>query len=114
MAQPTGFRHGSKLINRARPQSPFGHETHMAEFIFATGIENSYPMTVVRDENGNMVPLRRDQMRETQHYDRWEEDFALVNQLGIKYLRYGPPYYLIQAPSGECNFSLSPEQLGAT
>jgi beta-glucosidase/6-phospho-beta-glucosidase/beta-galactosidase len=86
----------------------------MTEFIFATGIENSYPMTVVQDRNGKTAPLRRDQMRETQHYDRWEEDFALVSQLGLEYLRYGPPYYLIQAPSGACTFSLSPEQLGAT
>jgi len=80
----------------------------MAEFIFATGIENSYPTTVV---NGTV--RRRDQMRETGHYDRWEEDFDRVQQLGIRYLRYGPPYYLVQEEAGKCHFSLSPEKLGA-
>jgi beta-glucosidase/6-phospho-beta-glucosidase/beta-galactosidase len=27
------------------------------------------------------------------HYRRWQEDFALVKELGLEYLRYGPPYY---------------------
>lgn len=27
------------------------------------------------------------------HYQCWEQDFQLVQELGIKYLRYGPPYY---------------------
>ncbi|MBW0000502.1 MAG: family 1 glycosylhydrolase [Verrucomicrobia bacterium] len=85
----------------------------MAEFIFATGIENSYPLTMVKDAGGIVRPLRRDQMKETGHHDLWEEDFALVEKLGIPFLRYGPPYYLVQEASGKCNFSLKPEQIGA-
>lgn len=55
-------------------------------FLFATGIENSCPTI----GHGS---IRRDQMRECGHYQRWREDFALVRQLGIGYLRYGVPLY---------------------
>jgi beta-glucosidase/6-phospho-beta-glucosidase/beta-galactosidase len=54
-------------------------------FLFATGIENSYPTI----ENG----VRIDQMAKCGHYDRWEEDFGLVRELGLQALRYGPAYY---------------------
>jgi beta-glucosidase/6-phospho-beta-glucosidase/beta-galactosidase len=61
----------------------------MAEFMFATGIENSYPVVELKD--GRRV--RVDEMEKTGHYRHWREDFALVKELGIPYLRYGPPYY---------------------
>jgi len=54
-------------------------------FFFATGIENSYPTL----RSGARV----DQMEKCGHYARWEEDFALVRDLGLDALRYGPPYY---------------------
>ncbi len=54
-------------------------------FFFATGIENSYPTL----RSGARV----DQMEKCGHYARWEEDFALVRELGLNALRYGPPYY---------------------
>ena len=44
-------------------------------FLFATGIENSAPTI-----QGGRV--RRDQMAECGHYDRWREDFALVQEIG--------------------------------
>lgn len=65
-------------------------------FLFATGIENSYP--TILDRNGK--PLRVDEMAKTGHYDRWREDFALVQELGIHYLRYGPPYHLTHRGPG--------------
>lgn len=52
-------------------------------FLFATGIENSAPTI----EGGR---IRRDQLRECGHYDRWQEDLALVKELGCDALRYGP------------------------
>jgi beta-glucosidase len=59
----------------------------MAEtFLFTTGIENSYPTL----PDGTRV----DQMAQCQHTTRWEEDFALVRELGVQALRYGPAYYL--------------------
>jgi beta-glucosidase/6-phospho-beta-glucosidase/beta-galactosidase len=57
-------------------------------FMFATGIECSYPTI----EYGR---VRRDQLRECGHYDRYLEDLGLVNELGIRYLRYGLPWYSI-------------------
>jgi beta-glucosidase/6-phospho-beta-glucosidase/beta-galactosidase len=57
-------------------------------FLFATGIENSSPTI----HNGK---TRVDQMRSCGHYDRWEEDFELVADLGIRFLRYGVPIYKV-------------------
>ncbi len=54
--------------------------------MFATGIENSNPTI----EGGR---VRRDQMAECGHYDRWRDDFALVEEIGCNFLRYGPPLH---------------------
>ena len=56
-------------------------------FLFATGVENSYP-TIAGG-------VRIDQMDKCGHYARWEEDFALVRESGLNALRYGPPYYRV-------------------
>jgi beta-glucosidase/6-phospho-beta-glucosidase/beta-galactosidase len=58
-------------------------------FMFATGIENSYP--VITDRDGK--DFRVDEMEKCSHYQRWREDFHLVKELELEYLRYGPPYY---------------------
>jgi beta-glucosidase/6-phospho-beta-glucosidase/beta-galactosidase len=55
-------------------------------FIFATGIENSYPTI----NNGR---TRVDEMAKCGHYDQWRRDFDCVQELGIEYLRYGPPLH---------------------
>ncbi len=55
-------------------------------FIFATGIENSYPTI----QNGR---VRVDEMAKCGHYDKWREDFACTSQLDIRFLRYGPPIH---------------------
>ena len=56
------------------------------EFLFATGIECSYPTI----ENGRW---RMDQLFETGHYRYWRRDLELVRELGLRYLRYGPPLH---------------------
>ena len=58
------------------------------DFMFATGCENSYP--TIRWE-GKQV--RRDGMELSGHYTHWQEDFRLVKECGLDFLRYGPPYY---------------------
>ena len=58
----------------------------MPEFMFATGIECSYPTV----EGGRW---RMDQLAETKHYRFWRRDLELVRELGLKYLRYGPPLH---------------------
>ena len=54
--------------------------------MFCTGIENSVPTI-----NGGRT--RVDEMESCGHYDRWQEDFALTQEMGIDYLRYGPPIH---------------------
>jgi beta-glucosidase len=69
-----------------RRAAPDRNVTRTPLFLFATGIENSNPTI----ENGR---VRRDQMEECGHYRLWERDFDLVEELGIRFLRYGPPLH---------------------
>jgi len=69
-----------------RRAAPNRNVTRTPLFLFATGIENSNPTI----ENGR---VRRDQMEECGHYRLWERDFDLVEELGIRFLRYGPPLH---------------------
>jgi beta-glucosidase len=54
--------------------------------MFATGIENSIPTI----DNGR---TRVDQMDSCRHYQHWRLDFDCVEELGLQYLRYGPPLH---------------------
>jgi beta-glucosidase len=54
--------------------------------MFCTGIENSVPTI----DGGR---TRVDEMESCRHYERWRDDFALVQELGLTYLRYGPPIH---------------------
>ena len=56
------------------------------QFLFATGIENSNPTIA----NGT---VRVDEMAKCGHYEHWRKDFELVQELGIRFLRYGPPIH---------------------
>src|SRR5207248_4705955 len=58
----------------------------IANFMFATGIENSIPTI-------NHGKTRIDEMAVCGHYERWREDFDCVAEIGINYLRYGPPIH---------------------
>jgi hypothetical protein len=53
---------------------------------FATGIENSNPTI----NNGR---TRVDEMETCGHYKHWATDFDRVQELGVSFLRYGPPLY---------------------
>ncbi len=57
----------------------------MPGFMFATGIENSYPVV----KRGKRI----DQMEKCGHYRRWREDLQLVADMKIHYLRWGPALY---------------------
>jgi len=54
--------------------------------MFATGIENSIP----KIKQGT---ARVDQMEVCGHYRHWKTDFDCVEDLGIRFLRYGPPLH---------------------
>jgi beta-glucosidase/6-phospho-beta-glucosidase/beta-galactosidase len=47
------------------------------------------------------------------HYRRWREDFGLVKELGIEYLRYGPPYYQVHLGADKYDWSFTDETFGA-
>ena len=75
-----------------------------SRFIFATGIECSYPTI----ENGRW---RRDQMAACGHYDRWREDFELARRIGVSHLRYGPPLHLMFRGPDRFDWSLTDEPM---
>ena len=74
-------------------------------FLFATGIENSNP----RIRNGR---LRVDEMERCGHYDRWREDFALVQELGLTFLRYGPPIHTTLTGPGRHDWDFADQTFG--
>jgi beta-glucosidase/6-phospho-beta-glucosidase/beta-galactosidase len=77
----------------------------MNRFLFSTGIENSYPTIRLLDG----TTLRVDEMEKCDHYKRWREDFQRVLEMGIEYLRYGPPYYRTHLGPGRYDWSFSDE-----
>jgi beta-glucosidase/6-phospho-beta-glucosidase/beta-galactosidase len=71
--------------------------------MFATGIENSYP--TIQLPNG--ATKRVDEMEKCRFYQHWDEDFHLVRELGIEFLRYGPPYYKTHLGCGKYDWEFS-------
>jgi beta-glucosidase/6-phospho-beta-glucosidase/beta-galactosidase len=67
-----------------------------SKFMFATGIENSYPTIQLPDGSIKRI----DEMEKCCHYKNWERDFELTKELGIEFLRYGPPYYKTHTGAG--------------
>lgn len=64
--------------------------------MFATGFECSYP--IISGPDG--YDLRVDEYDKTHHYQNWRHDFQLVKDLGIRFLRYGLPYYKVNPRRG--------------
>ena len=56
-------------------------------FVVATGIECSAP--TIRGG------YRQDLLRKTGHWERYLEDFTLIAEFGIRYLRYGIPIHVV-------------------
>ncbi len=81
----------------------------MERFMFATGIENSYP--TILDSEGKTI--RQDELAKTKHYELWREDFALLRELNIEYLRYGPPYFSAHTGPGKYDWSFTDETFTA-
>lgn len=75
-------------------------------FMFATGIECSAPTI-------NHGKIRRDQLEECGHYKHWKKDFELVNELGLKVLRYGLPYHKIHLGPGKYDWTFADEVMNA-
>jgi len=67
-------------------------------FMFAVGIECSNPVV----DGGRRV----DQLEATGHYEHWKKDLQLVVDLGLRYLRYGPPIHRIFTGPNQYDWSL--------
>jgi len=70
--------------------------------MFATGIENSIPTI-----KGGRV--RVDQMEACGHYKHWRTDFDCVEEMGIRFLRYGPPLHTSLLGAGRYDWSFADE-----
>ena len=68
--------------------------------MFATGIENSEPLI----NNGRK---RVDEMEKCGHYKYWQKDFDLVKELGIHFLRYGPPMHKTYLAHGKYDWTFA-------
>src|SRR5215831_10197565 len=73
------------------------------QFMFTTGIENSYPTIALPDGSTKRV----DEMEKCGHYKYWETDFQLTKDLGIGFLRYGPPYYKTHLGPGKYDWDFA-------
>jgi beta-glucosidase/6-phospho-beta-glucosidase/beta-galactosidase len=105
---PTGKaqRVGSTRRKRSRAAPAKVADRGESAFIFATGIECSYPTL----EAGRW---RCDQMAASGHYRRYAEDFDLCVELGLSHLRYGPPLHLICRGPGAYDWSFIDEAMEA-
>jgi beta-glucosidase len=72
--------------------------------MFATGIENSVPTI----NNGR---TRIDQMDSCGHYRMWQTDFDLVEEMGLRFLRYGPPIHTTYLGPDRYDWSFADETL---
>ena len=94
-APPVRRRGGSD--GERRRENPAG-------FMFATGVECSYPTV----DHGSW---RRDEMESTRHYEMWQEDFERAREIGITHIRYGPPLHLIFEGPGRYDWSYIDPQM---
>jgi beta-glucosidase len=73
--------------------------TRAPGYMIATGIECSYPTV----QGGK----RRDELADTRHYELWRDDFELCRDIGVRYLRYGIPYYRTHLGPGRYDWEFS-------
>lgn len=73
--------------------------------MFSTGIENSYPVIQLPDGKKKRI----DEMEKAGHYKYWKEDLKLVKEMGLEFLRYGPPYYKVHAGPGSYDWNFTDE-----
>ena len=74
-------------------------------FMFATGIENSYPTI----NNGR---TRVDEMEKCGHYEHWQTDFELLQDLDVRFLRYGPSIHRTWLGHGRYDWGFADQTFG--
>ena len=74
-------------------------------FLWATGIEDTF----IPHARPGLRAL--DEYQLTQHYQLWKRDFDLVAETGVKYLRWGIPWYRVQPAPNEWNWEWTDKAL---
>lgn len=74
-------------------------------FTWAVGVEDTF----IPQSRPDLRPL--DEYELTQHYQQWREDLKRAASLGVKKIRWGVPWYLVEAKPGEYNWSWVDEVL---
>lgn len=74
-------------------------------FLWATGIEDTF----IPHARPGLRAL--DEYELTQHYKQWKSDFDLVAGTGVKYLRWGIPWYRVQPSSNQWNWEWTDQAL---
>lgn len=111
--RPVGYRSDRGPRHSPRPRRARGPRRRVpppsvsdGRFIFATGVECSYPTI----HGGRW---RRDLMLATGHYRRWQDDLELTLDIGATHLRYGPPLHLMFLGPDRYDWSFTDEVLPA-
>ena len=73
----------------------------MTGFMFATGVENSSPVVA----GGK----RLDEFELCGHYAHWRQDFDCVQEIGLKFLRYGPHLFTTFLGEGRYDWTFADE-----
>lgn len=103
MVLPSSNQHG---VPGLPPRGVHERGAPASQFMFATGIENSAP-TIHKGRT------RVDELEKCGHHDRWEEDFDCVEQMGIRFLRCGPPLHRTYASRERFDFSFADATLSS-
>jgi beta-glucosidase len=74
-------------------------------FVVSTGIECSAPIVA--------GGIRQDELRKTGHWDRYAEDFRLISEFGIRYVRYGVPFHVVAADANRLDWDWTDRALGS-
>lgn len=74
-------------------------------FLWATGIEDTF----IPQARPGLRAL--DEYELTQHYQLWKRDFDLVAETGVKYLRWGIPWYRVQLASNQWDWEWTDKAL---
>lgn len=75
-------------------------------FLWATGIEDTF-ITDPWPTTGRTL----DEYALTGHYERWKEDFGLMAELGVRTVRYGLPWHLINPAPGQWDWGFADRTL---
>ena len=74
-------------------------------FLWATGIEDTF----IPQTRSGLRAL--DEYELTQHYKLWKRDFDLVAETGVKFLRWGIPWYRVQPAPNQWDWAWTDQAL---